>query len=64
MLKKLREQEKIDNKMIVNLLKQLNDLKHPVPKDTLLVLKKDKIFWQILSEMRKFHFSIFFDYVE
>ncbi len=50
--------------MIVNLLKQLNDLKHPVPQDKLLVLKKDKIFWQILSEMRKFHFSLFFDYVE
>jgi hypothetical protein len=41
MLIKLREQENIESKMIISLLLKLNDLKHPVPKEKLLVLKKD-----------------------
>ena len=62
MLKKLVEIEKIRNKSIVKGVKMLEDLKSPIEREKLLVIKKDKVFWHILSKLRKFHFSLFFDF--
>jgi len=40
----------------------MNDLEHPFSTEKLLVLKN--IFWQILTQLRKFHFSLFIDYCD
>ena len=62
MLINLRQRENIENKTIINHLKSMNDLEHPFSTEKLLVLKN--IFWQILTQLRKFHFSLFIDYCD
>jgi len=64
MLKTLYEKEKIESYHFRNLLNEFNGFNDPNQIEKLLVAKNINVFWRILSEIRRFHFSLFFEYFE